>query len=58
MLAAIRECDAMGLQMSVGTDEGPLLGTTRPRPLPPGRATLVSREAGEVLVQVAWIEPP
>lgn len=56
VLAAIRECDAMGLQMSVGTDEGPLLGASRPRPLPPGRATLVSREAGEVLVQVAWIE--
>lgn len=58
VLAAIRECDAMGLQMSVGTDEGPLLGTMRPRPLPPGRATLVSRGAGEVLVQVAWIDAP
>lgn len=57
-LAAIRECDAMGLQMSVGTDEGPLFAKARPRPLPPGRATLVSRAAGEVLVQVAWIDPP
>ncbi len=36
LLAAVRDSDAAALQLSVGTDEGPLL-TARPRVLPPGR---------------------
>ena len=36
---------------------GPLLGTLRPTPLPPGRGRLVTRDRGVETVQVAWSEP-
>ncbi|WP_235666205.1 type VII secretion protein EccCa [Mycolicibacterium chitae] len=56
-LAAVRHSDAMGLQMSAAADEGPLLGSTRPAALPPGRGVLSTRAGGEQLVQVAWSAP-
>jgi DNA segregation ATPase FtsK/SpoIIIE, S-DNA-T family len=58
VLAAARELDGMGLQLSAAPDEGPLLGATRPRALPPGRGTLCTRSVGERLIQVAWTAPP
>lgn len=58
VLAALRDLGAMGLMMSAGPDEGPLIGSTRPMSLPPGRGTLVTRAGGEQLVQVAWSPPP
>jgi S-DNA-T family DNA segregation ATPase FtsK/SpoIIIE len=57
VLAAIRDLGAMGLQLSASPDEGPLLGTARPRPLPPGRGSLITRDGGEQVVQVAWSVP-
>ncbi|MBS9535648.1 type VII secretion protein EccCb [Mycobacterium sp. M1] len=53
VLAALRDLGAMGLLMSAEPDEGPLLGSARLGPLPPGRATLVTR-SGEHRIQVAW----
>ena len=44
----------MGLVMSGDAGDAPLIGTVRPRPLPPGRGVLVTRAAGERLIQVAW----
>ncbi|HEU0190153.1 MAG TPA: hypothetical protein VFR17_02620, partial [Mycobacterium sp.] len=56
LLAALRDLGGMGLMMSGQPDEGPVIGTGRPGPLPPGRGTLVT--AGrEQLIQVAWIPP-
>lgn len=57
LLTALRDLGAMGLVMSCSVDEGTLIGSVRPVPLPPGRAILVSR-AGEQRVQVAWSPPP
>jgi DNA segregation ATPase FtsK/SpoIIIE, S-DNA-T family len=57
LLAAMRDLGAMGLQMSVTGDEGPLLAAIRPRPLPPGRAVLTTRACGDQIVQVAWRAP-
>ncbi len=53
LLAALRDLGCMGLAMSGNPDEGPLIGSARPMPLPPGRGILVTR-AGEQLVQAAW----
>ncbi|MGV0792782.1 type VII secretion protein EccCa [Mycolicibacterium sp. XJ1819] len=58
VLARLRELGSAGLMMSASADDGVLLGTVRPSPLPPGRATLVSRGQADQLVQVAWTDPP
>jgi S-DNA-T family DNA segregation ATPase FtsK/SpoIIIE len=57
VLARLRELGCAGLMMSAGADEGVLLGSVRPAPLPPGRGVLITR-GGEQLVQVAWSDPP
>lgn len=57
LLAALRDGGCLGLMMSARSDEGTLLGTSRPRPLPPGRGVLVGRSGTEELVQVAWCPP-
>jgi S-DNA-T family DNA segregation ATPase FtsK/SpoIIIE len=54
----MRELGCMGLMMSASAEEGVLLGTVRPSPLPPGRGTLVTRDDADQLVQVAWTDPP
>ncbi|MGH3561745.1 MAG: type VII secretion protein EccCa, partial [Mycobacterium sp.] len=46
LLAALRDLGCMGLMMSGNPDEGPLIGSVRPAPLPPGRGTLVTRSGG------------
>lgn len=56
--ARMRDMGCVGLMMSAAPDEGVLLGTVRPTPLPPGRATLVMRGRPDELVQTAWVEPP
>lgn len=57
LLAALRDGGCLGLLMSTRPDEGTLLGTSRPRPLPPGRGVMVTRSGVELLVQVAWCPP-
>jgi DNA segregation ATPase FtsK/SpoIIIE, S-DNA-T family len=57
VLGRLRELAVPGLVMNGSPDEGVLLGTVRPRPLPPGRATLVDRRRGDRHVQLAWIPP-
>jgi S-DNA-T family DNA segregation ATPase FtsK/SpoIIIE len=51
--ARIREVSPNGLILAGERDEGPLLGTTRASPQPPGRGVLVTRRAQPTLVQVA-----
>lgn len=58
LLARLRDLGAMGVMMSAGAEEGVLLGSVRPGPLAPGRATLITRGAPDRLIQVAWTDPP
>jgi DNA segregation ATPase FtsK/SpoIIIE, S-DNA-T family len=58
MLARLRDLGSMGLMMSAAPEEGILLGSVRPAPLPPGRATLITRAQPDQLIQVAWSDPP
>lgn len=58
LLARMRELGCIGVMMSASPDEGPLLGSARPSPQPPGRATLITRSRGERLIQVGWSSPP
>ncbi|MCV7194523.1 type VII secretion protein EccCb, partial [Mycolicibacterium brumae] len=55
--AALRDADPVGLQLSGNPEEPALLGRARPRRLPPGRGTLVTRDHGEQLAQLAWSTP-
>ena len=57
VLSALRESGPIGLQLSAAPEEGPLVGTARPRRLPPGRGVLVARGGDERTIQVAWTEP-
>lgn len=58
MLARLKDLGCMGLIMSGSPEEGVLFGSARAGPLPPGRATLVTRSRPAQLVQVAWCDPP
>jgi S-DNA-T family DNA segregation ATPase FtsK/SpoIIIE len=58
LLSRMRDLGATGIMMSSGPDEGPLLGSARPMPLPPGRAVVVRRGQPDQLVQIGWSEPP
>ena len=57
LLAGLRDLGCMGLMMSGHPDEGALLGSVRPSPLPPGRGILVTRTGEGQLIQVAWSPP-
>lgn len=58
VVAALRDLGCLGLMMSASPEEGALLGSVRPSPLPQGRATVVRRGHPDQLVQVAWTDPP
>jgi S-DNA-T family DNA segregation ATPase FtsK/SpoIIIE len=57
VMGKLKEIASPGLQGSGSRDEGQLIGTTRPGPMPPGRGIMVSRKSGQQLMQVAWIPP-
>jgi DNA segregation ATPase FtsK/SpoIIIE, S-DNA-T family len=57
IVGRIRELASPGILMSGPREEGPIFGQTKPRPLPPGRAQLVTRREGTRLVQLAWAPP-
>jgi ESX secretion system protein EccC len=57
LLAGLRDAGCVALIMSGSPDEGTLIGSVRPSPLPPGRGTLITRRGGSQLVQVAWSSP-
>ncbi|KAA1248363.1 type VII secretion protein EccCa [Mycobacterium simiae] len=58
LLAGLYDFGCMALMMSGRPEEGVLLGSGRPGPLPPGRGILSSRAGDEQLVQVAWSPQP
>jgi S-DNA-T family DNA segregation ATPase FtsK/SpoIIIE len=55
VLARLRELSTPGIVMSGSPDEGPLLGSIKPSPMPPGRGSLVTRKSGPQLVQLAYL---
>ncbi|GAA1188387.1 type VII secretion protein EccCa [Pseudonocardia alaniniphila] len=57
LLGRLRELGAPGLVMNGSPDEGALVESVKPSPLPPGRATLVDRRRGARRVQLAWLPP-
>ncbi|MGW4497963.1 type VII secretion protein EccCa [Micromonospora sp. NPDC004336] len=57
VLMRLREISTPGIVMSGNRDEGVLLGTVRPGPLPPGRGWLVTRREGTRLVQLVHLPP-
>ncbi len=58
LLAELRDAGAQALMMSASPDDGPLIGSLRPEPLPPGRGTLTDGRGGRQRIQVAWSPPP
>ena len=54
VVQALRDLAAPGLVMSGSPDEGALVGSARPVASVPGRAQLVTRDAGLQVVQLAW----
>ncbi len=52
VIARLRDLGTPGLLMSGDKSEGPLLGTTKPESLPPGRGRLVGRRGDVQLVQL------
>jgi S-DNA-T family DNA segregation ATPase FtsK/SpoIIIE len=57
VIQRLRELSTPGLVLSGDRDEGALLGTVRPGPLPPGRGWLVTRRDGVRLIQLAHLPP-
>ncbi|GIH18187.1 type VII secretion protein EccCa [Rugosimonospora africana] len=57
VIQRLRELSTPGLVLSGDRDEGALLGTVRPGPLPPGRGWLVTRREGVRLIQLAYLPP-
>ena len=58
VLTRLREMGCSGFMMSASPEEGTLLGSTRPAPLPRGRGVLSVRGRADELVQVGWLDPP
>jgi S-DNA-T family DNA segregation ATPase FtsK/SpoIIIE len=57
VIQTLRDLAMPGLLLSGDPQEGPLLGTAKPRRAVAGRAQLVTRDRGAEVVQLAWREP-
>jgi DNA segregation ATPase FtsK/SpoIIIE, S-DNA-T family len=57
LLAGLRDAGCVSLLMSGSPDEGPVMGSVRQSPMPPGRGMLITRRSNPQLVQVAWSPP-
>ncbi|HEX5741071.1 MAG TPA: type VII secretion protein EccCa [Pilimelia sp.] len=57
VIQRLRELSTPGLVMSGEREEGALVGTVRPSPLPPGRGWLVTRRRGARLIQLGHLPP-
>lgn len=57
VLQSMRDLAMPGLLLPGSPDEGPLLGSLKPAPGPPGRGRLVTRDRGIETVQTAWSDP-
>ena len=57
VVQSLRDLAMPGVLLSGSPDEGPLIGTAKPRTSVPGRAQLVTRDRGVEVVQTAWTDP-
>ena len=57
VIQRLKEVSTPGIILSGDRDEGPLLGTVRPSPQPPGRGTLVTRRGTTQMIQLTWLPP-
>jgi S-DNA-T family DNA segregation ATPase FtsK/SpoIIIE len=57
VIQGLRDLAMPGLLLSGSPDEGPLIGTAKPRQSVPGRAQLVTRDRGVEVVQTVWTPP-
>ncbi|MGF6887272.1 S-DNA-T family DNA segregation ATPase FtsK/SpoIIIE [Nocardia sp. GAS34] len=57
VLGGMKNMSVAALIMSGPRDEGKIIGDVRPTKLPPGRGVLVSRTAGQEMVQIAYLPP-
>lgn len=55
VLQALRDLAAPGMILSGSPEEGPLISGVRPEPAVPGRARLITRDAGRQVIQVAYL---
>lgn len=56
MIRRLQETNSPDVVLSCPPNEGPLLGNTKARLLPPGRAQLCTRR-GTRMIQTAWADP-
>jgi DNA segregation ATPase FtsK/SpoIIIE, S-DNA-T family len=54
VVQSLRDLAMPGLLLSGSPDEGPLIGTTKPRPGIAGRGQLITRDRGVEVVQAVW----
>jgi S-DNA-T family DNA segregation ATPase FtsK/SpoIIIE len=57
VVQGLRDLAGPALMLSGSPDEGPLVGPHKPKPGPPGRGRLITRDRGAEVVQVAWAGP-
>ncbi len=57
VIQSLRDLAMPGVLLSGSPDEGPLIGTAKPRAALAGRAQLVTRDRGVEVVHTAWSEP-
>ncbi|WP_310726899.1 type VII secretion protein EccCa [Streptomyces sp. N2A] len=53
----LKELGATGIVLSGDPDEGPLIGTAKAEPMPPGRAQLVTPRERPRVIQIGWSSP-
>ena len=57
ILQTMTELGSTGILLSGNPEEGALVGRVKPARSVPGRAQVISRDAGRVLAQLAWTPP-
>ncbi|MDN6565650.1 MAG: type VII secretion protein EccCb, partial [Actinomyces sp.] len=57
VVQTMTELGSTGILLSGSPDEGAVIGRVKPVKSVPGRAQVVSRDAGRVVAQLAWSEP-
>ncbi|MFI0709992.1 type VII secretion protein EccCa [Streptomyces inhibens] len=53
----LKELGVTGVILSGNPDEGPLVGTTKAEPMPPGRAQLITPRQRPRVIQIGWSSP-
>ena len=57
ILQTFNELGVTGILLSGDPEEGAVIGRIRPVKSAPGRAQIISRDAGHVIAQLAWAPP-